>query len=553
MDADVAGEDELHSDQADALGRELGSREGQRGVPDVEHDVGGRGGKRIEVDLVDGEGQRSGPDVALVALGAAHRDRESVGELGADRPRPHDGGDPELTGDDRGVRGASAAFGHDRRSGLQYRLPVGVGHVGDDHVALLNPSHVAGVGDAADSAGSDPVADRQPGGKHLRRRLEAIHRRHRRPRTTAVDRLGSGLDDEQLAGDAVLRPLDVHRGRLAPDAGVVILDRNRPLRQLQDVVVAHRVARPVVVRRRRSDEAVPAVVVRHADLLGTERAADQRAEAVAQTLLVHVEPVGDDLALHDRLAEAPRRRHVHDVSQARFGVEREHHAAGREIRPHHSLDPDTQGDIGLVDPHVSAIADRPGRVEAGEALADRAAHVTDAVDHQIGLLLAGERRLGQILGRRARSHGHIDSGHARLGAQLRVGVDDRLGQIVGQRGRRDGGADAASSIGEVVDVDAVPSSEGLGRHVGERVRPQEVSECGRRGGEPVGHPDAPIRQLAIHLAEGSVLAADDGHIVHRRLVEPSDHIHDVSRPRLSTPSSAEAGSTGQGPTSRYGP
>src|SRR3546814_1753953 len=38
--------------------------------------------------------------------------------------------------------GAAAAVGDDRRRALHHRLPVGIGHVGDQHVAGLHAVHV---------------------------------------------------------------------------------------------------------------------------------------------------------------------------------------------------------------------------------------------------------------------------------------------------------------------------------------------------------------------------------------------------------------------------
>ena len=56
-------------------------------------------------------------------------------------------------------------------------------------------------------------------------------------------------------------------------------------------------------------------------------------------------------------------------------------------------------------PVVHAVGDRAVVVERGEHVADRLEHVVDAADVEEGLLLAGERSLGQILGRCGGAHG----------------------------------------------------------------------------------------------------------------------------------------------------
>jgi hypothetical protein len=54
---------------------------------------------------------------------------------------------------------------------------------------------------------------------------------------------------------------------------------------------------------------------------------------------------------------------------------------------------------------VHAVADGAVVVERGEDLAHAVQHVLDADDVEEGLLLAGERRVGQVLGRGRRAHG----------------------------------------------------------------------------------------------------------------------------------------------------
>src|SRR3546814_20389891 len=56
--------------------------------------------------------------------------------------------------------GAAAAVGDDRRRALHHRLPVGIGHVGDQHVAGLHAVHVVERAHHARHAAADLLAAR---------------------------------------------------------------------------------------------------------------------------------------------------------------------------------------------------------------------------------------------------------------------------------------------------------------------------------------------------------------------------------------------------------
>ena len=90
----------------------------------------------FEVGPLHLERQHALIDESRVALGAGHGDhlavREHVGAvLGAD-----DGRHAQFAADDGGVAGAAAAVGDDGGGLFHDRLPVGVGLVGDEHLAL---------------------------------------------------------------------------------------------------------------------------------------------------------------------------------------------------------------------------------------------------------------------------------------------------------------------------------------------------------------------------------------------------------------------------------
>ena len=77
--------------------------------------------------------------------------------------RTDDGGDPELTRDDGGMRGSAAALGHDRDRRAHDRLPVRIRRLRDEDGSRFERAHRARIRDDARDAGADAVTDREPG------------------------------------------------------------------------------------------------------------------------------------------------------------------------------------------------------------------------------------------------------------------------------------------------------------------------------------------------------------------------------------------------------
>src|SRR5690606_23205232 len=281
--ADLPGDDELQAGQADALVRQLCEVEGALRVAHVHHDLE-RGRRHVaQVGGADLEVQLAGVDVAGVTLGAADGHFLAVldgghGIAGADHGRH-----AQLAGDDGGMAGAAAAVGDDGGGALHDRLPVGVGHVGHQHVTGLEAAHLVEAADHPRHARADLVADGAALAEHLAAGLELV----------ALDpggvgarlhRLRARLDDVELAADAVLGPLDVHR------TAVVLLDDQRLPGQFLDLGIADAEAVAQLGRRVLVAHALAGLVgIDHADLLGAERAAQHRRLAGLQGGLVDVE------------------------------------------------------------------------------------------------------------------------------------------------------------------------------------------------------------------------------------------------------------------------
>jgi hypothetical protein len=106
--------------------------------------------------------------------------------------------------------------------------------------------------------------------------------------------------------------------------------------------------------------------------------------------------VRGDLAGHHRLAEPPRRvdRDLRAVPVG--GVQRERHPGGLGVD--HLLDPHRHRDHVVVVAGLVAVGDGPVGEDRRPAPLDVLEHRVGAADPQVGVLLAGEAGVGQVLG-----------------------------------------------------------------------------------------------------------------------------------------------------------
>ena len=102
-------------------------------------------------------------------------------------------------------------LGHHGGGSFENRLPVGVGRVGHEDVAVAQEAHVLRVSDHPRRPGCDTVADGEALADDVATAFEVVDLDDVGDRPLAVDGLGSCLNDEQLAGRPVLGPFDVHR------------------------------------------------------------------------------------------------------------------------------------------------------------------------------------------------------------------------------------------------------------------------------------------------------------------------------------------------------
>ena len=229
MNANHTVDDKFQPRQTDAFVRQAGEVERAIRVADVHHHLQRQIRHVADAGALDAEVEQLGVDIAGVAFGAGDGDilifLNAIGSItAADHRR-----DPQLTGDNRRVTGTPAAVGDNRRGFFHDRFPVRVGHVGNQYVAWLNAIHLADIVDHLDRTGANAVADGAPFGDDLPLSVEGITLHHLAAGTHGFR---TRLDDKQLTGVAIFRPLDIHR------TAVVLLDLHRLLRQLLHFLVA---------------------------------------------------------------------------------------------------------------------------------------------------------------------------------------------------------------------------------------------------------------------------------------------------------------------------
>ena len=146
--------------------------------------------------------------------------------------------------------------------------------------------------------------------------------------------------------------------------------------------------------------------------------------------LVNVELVGIHGALDHGFAQAPARGDEHRVAETRFGIQREHDAAGATVGAHHDLDARRQR------PHCCAQSPgERGRRWRGRCKGRRTPResalpctVSQAADIEEGFLLAGKGGIRQIFGRCRRAHSD-----RRFAASLLAQAFSRLDRWPGSR------------------------------------------------------------------------------------------------------------------------
>ena len=233
MDADLAVDDEFHTCQADAFARQVGEAECEFGVADVHHHFNRRFRHIVQGNVGDLYVQQAGVDKAGIAFGTGYGNFLTVAQQFGCVAAADYGRNTQFARDDGGVAGTAAAVGNDSGSAFHYRLPIRVGHVGNEYVASFHGIHFGGVFHQADFALTDFLTD---GAAFAQYGFVAVD--VEAAQVAAAFFLGfhgfrTGLQDVEFAVQAVTAPFDIHR------AAVVFFDCQRVVCQLGDFFVGN--------------------------------------------------------------------------------------------------------------------------------------------------------------------------------------------------------------------------------------------------------------------------------------------------------------------------
>src|SRR5581483_2651954 len=121
----------------------------------------------------------------------------------------------------------------------------------------------------------------------------------------------------------------------------------------------------------------------------------------------------------------------------------------------HLLHGPAHRDHVVVVPHLVPVADRAGGEQAGPAAPHLGQHLVGSADPQIGVVLAGEARVGQVLGGGGGPDGDRHVLDTAPLAQLRVGVGDLVHDVPRDLGGVDQSADLRGDALQRVRVQEV--------------------------------------------------------------------------------------------------
>ena len=235
----------------------------------------------------------------------------------------------------------------------------------------------------------------------------------------------TGLEDEQLACEAIFCPLDVHRRGGATLSAVVTLDLAGPAGQGEALVIAEGEAVALGFRHGLVCHGYPRFPIHHPDRLAAQSLAEDRRKALLKRWLKNQHLIGVNGALHNVFTEAVGGGEQHRVAEACLGVDAEHHPGAGQIGAHHALHTDRKGDLEVIKTIELAVGDGPVGEQRRVATPAGLQQGSFALNIEEGLLLASEAGIGQVFGGGAGAHCHGWQ-NAIWCCQLSIGGQDRF-------------------------------------------------------------------------------------------------------------------------------
>ena len=257
MDTDHAVDDKFKPRQTHAgIGIRL-KIESAVGIADIHHNAKRQLGQLFNIVGIDVETQQSLVDVTGITLGTGYGDLRPMGDFFGGIATANHRRYAHFPGDDSGMTGTAAPVGNDGGGPLHDGFPVRIGHIGDQHIAIIDQVHFTDTVDNLDHTLADAVTDTAALCQHPAFFLEQIAL-HARADITALHGFRSRLHNIDETIVTVPGPLDIH------GATVVLLNNQSLSRQVHNLVI--------------SDAKAHAIPLRHIDCL--HRLADAGALAV---------------------------------------------------------------------------------------------------------------------------------------------------------------------------------------------------------------------------------------------------------------------------------
>ena len=514
MQTDVVVDDEFKTSQTDAFVWNLAELERQLRVADVHHHFDRNFGQSAALDFFNREVEQTVVDVACVAFSTGNGDllvfHENFGSIAtADYGR-----DTELTGNNGSVASTTAAVSNDSRGTLHHRFPVGIRHVGNEHIALLHAIHFSSAAHNAHGARTDLLSNSAALDEHLALGVQGVALLHIGVGLTALNRFRTSLKNVDLAVKTVLTPFDIHR------TTVMLFDNAGELGKFHHVFVSNGKAAAIFVGHINCADRTTARTFRiefHLDEFATERLADNRLLALFEHGLVHIKLIGVDGTLHNGFTKAVAGRHEHNLIKAAFGIKREHHASSTLVRTAHTLHAGGQGHFNMGKALVNSVADGTIVVERSKHFTHMMQHSVNANHIQNSFLLTGKGSIRQVFGGSRRTHCHGDFFLTVL--EPFVEFTNFLFKFGRERSCLNPATNFCTGLGKFVHIINVKTFQTRCNAVFKASFLQEQTKRFSRRGKAVRHTNTSIGQLTEQFAQRSIFAAHTINVGHAQLAE----------------------------------
>mmetsp|Transcript_84876 Transcript_84876/g.181859 ORF Transcript_84876/g.181859 Transcript_84876/m.181859 type:complete len:364 (+) Transcript_84876:560-1651(+) len=274
----------------------------------------------------------------------------------------------------------------------------------------------------------------------------------------------------------------------------------------------------LILRHGRDRLRAAALFVDHLNQLRAHRPSNDRRLAHRQGWLEDVPLVGVHRAAHDCLAESVGTRDEDDVAKAALRVQGEHNAGGPGLAAHHLLASGAELHLFMLEASIVAVGDGPIREQGCEDEVHLRFHILVAHDIEVGLLLAGEGSVGEVLSSSRGAHGEgerLAAAAHTLPLLLQFSLEVRL-----ERRVHDLVANLLADLHQLVHicVDRLVAECVIDECVDTALVEELLVGVGG-GAEATRHRHADLRKLGNHFTQGSTLPANFVHIGVAELLE----------------------------------